>query len=52
MRMVIIFLKSVMQSVSLFDILEFYSFEGAGIEIVSDKEGIPLDEKKSYMEKH
>lgn len=38
-------LKSVMQSVSLFDILEFYSSEGAEIEIVSDKEGIPLDEK-------
>jgi 4-diphosphocytidyl-2-C-methyl-D-erythritol kinase len=38
-------LKSVMQSVSLFDILEFYFSEGDGIEIISDKEGIPLDEK-------
>ncbi|MDE6149695.1 MAG: 4-(cytidine 5'-diphospho)-2-C-methyl-D-erythritol kinase, partial [Ruminococcus sp.] len=38
-------LKSVMQSVSLFDILEFSSSEGDGIEIVSDIKDIPLNEK-------
>ena len=38
-------LKSVMQSVSLFDVLEFIWSDGDGIEIISDSRGIPLNEK-------
>lgn len=38
-------LKSVMQSVSLYDTLEFSLSDGNGIEIISDVEGIPLNEK-------
>lgn len=38
-------LNSVMQSVSLCDILEFSAVDGSGIEIISDVKGIPLDEK-------
>lgn len=38
-------LRSVMQSVSLFDVLEFSWSDGDGIEIISDSRGIPLNEK-------
>lgn len=38
-------LRSVMQSVSLFDVIEFSWSDGNGIEIISDIQGIPLNEK-------
>lgn len=38
-------LRSVMQSVSLFDTLEFSLSDGEGIEIITDAKGVPLDKK-------
>lgn len=38
-------LRSVMQSVSLYDTLEFSLSDGENIEIFTDAEGVPLDEK-------